>query len=309
MPTPLIPQEIYLLERFCSLERFGTLRDTWQAMVDHADDMLARYMLNLPHDLRSRPSYDQPDFVWGGKVLPNFRFSAQLLQDAYIKRAHGDYEALARAHGVTGDVRGFNDGHNADWMDDVEPGAAVKFDTLLREASRLAWPITITTSGIWGPGELTVAYDEIIKEPLNPPPSWPIYRLSPKVRVRSGDRTPQTGIYLPDIDGGFPTLLLKSDEPMTGEANEASVDSGYLPCTWTLIERVADSGGGIPGQEEKADAARTALRCPAGQPCPKAGYWMTPAKLDSRRMFKQGEVMPDLDSNYGATIWQWDEQE
>jgi len=42
---------------------------------------------------------------------------------------------------------------------------------------------------------------------------------------------------------------------------------------------------------------------------PEAGYWMTPAQLDSRRMFKQGEVMPDLDSNYGATIWQWDEQE
>ena len=33
---------------------------------------------------------------------------------------------------------------------------------------------------------------------------------------------------------------------------------------------------------------------------------MTPAKVDSRRVFKQGEVMPDLDSNYGATIWQWE---
>jgi len=26
-------------------------------------------------------------------------------------------------------------------------------------------------------------------------------------------------------------------------------------------------------------------------------------------LFKQSEVMPDFDANYGATIWQWDEQQ
>ncbi|SFZ77387.1 protein of unknown function [Chitinimonas taiwanensis DSM 18899] len=48
------------------------------------------------------------------------------------------------------------------------------------------------------------------------------------------------------------------------------------------------------------------LRCEAGQPCPQAGYWFTPAKADSRRAFKQGDIMPAVDSAYGATIWQWD---
>ncbi|SFZ77390.1 PoNe immunity protein domain-containing protein [Chitinimonas taiwanensis] len=47
------------------------------------------------------------------------------------------------------------------------------------------------------------------------------------------------------------------------------------------------------------------LRCEAGQPCPQAGYWFTPAKVDSRRTFKQGDIMPAVDSAYGATIWQW----
>jgi hypothetical protein len=56
-----------------------------------------------------------------------------------------------------------------------------------------------------------------------------------------------------------------------------------------------------------APAAR--LRSPAGQPCPKAGYWLTPAKADSRRLFKAGEVMPSLGGDYGETIWQWDEQQ
>lgn len=45
-------------------------------------------------------------------------------------------------------------------------------------------------------------------------------------------------------------------------------------------------------------------RCEAGQPCPQAGAWWTPAKPDSRSVFSQGELMPAFpDSTYGATIW------
>lgn len=49
------------------------------------------------------------------------------------------------------------------------------------------------------------------------------------------------------------------------------------------------------------------LRCEAGNPCPREGYWHTPAKTDSRRHFQVGEVMPDLHTDYGSTIWVWDE--
>ena len=51
------------------------------------------------------------------------------------------------------------------------------------------------------------------------------------------------------------------------------------------------------------------LRCEAGQPCPREGWWFTPAKAGSRRHFKQGEVMPAFSTDYGATIWQWDKQQ
>ncbi|MBS1210545.1 MAG: hypothetical protein H6R19_2943 [Proteobacteria bacterium] len=307
MPTPLIPQEIFLLERYCSLERLEKVRDTWRAMLDHAEDMMVRYMTRLPHDLRSRPSFEQPDFVWGGKVLPNFRETAIALEDACVKRAAGDYEALARAVGVKGDARGFRDGHTAEWMDEVQADGAYTFYKLLSIAEDLADPIDRTTSGIWRPGALTTRYVQVIKEPMDAPPSWPVYRLNANVQMRSGDRTPQTGIYLPDIEGGFPTLLLKHDDELRGRARRAKTDSGYVSCTWTLAERVADSGGGIPGEDQASSAEMLeSLRCPAGQPCLKTGYWMTPAKLDSRRYFKQGDVMPDLGSNYGATIWQWD---
>jgi len=48
-------------------------------------------------------------------------------------------------------------------------------------------------------------------------------------------------------------------------------------------------------------------RCEALHRCPRAGYWYTPAKQNSRRKFNSGETMPDFPgSSWGATIWYWD---
>jgi hypothetical protein len=45
----------------------------------------------------------------------------------------------------------------------------------------------------------------------------------------------------------------------------------------------------------------------AGESCPRAGWWFTPAKVGSRRYFKADEVMPIIEgSSYGSTFWQWD---
>jgi Protein of unknown function (DUF3396) len=46
-----------------------------------------------------------------------------------------------------------------------------------------------------------------------------------------------------------------------------------------------------------------------GLPCPRAGWWFTPAREGSRRHFAQGETMPELGSDYGASIWQWDDRQ
>lgn len=51
-------------------------------------------------------------------------------------------------------------------------------------------------------------------------------------------------------------------------------------------------------------------RVAGGEVCPQSGYWMTPAQLNSRRLFKVGEIMPIFaNSPYGATIWQWSQQQ
>lgn len=76
----------------------------------------------------------------------------------------------------------------------------------------------------------------------------------------------------------------------------------FYPAELADFGRSFKTGSG-PGVR---DADRLSLRCEAGQPCPSAGYWMTPAKVGSRKYFQQGEVMPSVTSDYGATIWQWD---
>jgi len=308
MGTPLIPQEIYLLERFCSPEWYAQMRDAWEAMLKHAENMLERFMHQLPPRYRARHLSEQPDIVWGERVLPNFRNTMQLLNEGYIKLVHGDLEALGRAYGVTGGIRGQTTDFPATWMNEVEPEAEATYYDLLYKADHYASPICTTSSGIWASGDLTTDYDEVINEPLNPPSTWPTYRLNRRVTVKSGDRVPQTGIYLPDVDHAFPTLLIKSDDPMLGEANEAMIrlpddSNGYAPTLWTLIERVADTSN-QPTTPSLVENIR--LRVEGGQPCPQAGYWFTPAKFDSRRHFKEGELMPKFDSDYGCTIWQWD---
>jgi hypothetical protein len=52
------------------------------------------------------------------------------------------------------------------------------------------------------------------------------------------------------------------------------------------------------------------LRVEGGQQCSATGFWFTPAGKDSRRHFQQGDIMPVfVGSQYGATIWQWSEQQ
>lgn len=90
-----------------------------------------------------------------------------------------------------------------------------------------------------------------------------------------------------------------------------------MPVTWRLIwqdERYLD--GVIPLEEAEylapaaAPATDTAqLRCEAGLPCPREGWWFSPAKPDSRRHFAHGEVMPAFSTDYGGTIWQWDKKQ
>jgi hypothetical protein len=81
------------------------------------------------------------------------------------------------------------------------------------------------------------------------------------------------------------------------------------PCKWYFVEQVQGEFDDAAELAESRGSESPGLRCDAGQPCPREGWWVTPAKTDSRRHFKHGEVMPSFTSDYGSTIWQWDENQ
>jgi hypothetical protein len=315
MSTPLNPQEIYLLERYTSVEYFGEMRDAWGAMIKHVEDCLDKFMHNLPLDYRNRALPEQPDAVWGEHVLPNFRATFQGLCKGYIELSHGDLSSLAYAHGPGSDFKGQMD-FWAEWMGehDVEI-----YRKLMGIATEKAGNIGFTDGAYWNAGTLSIRYNSKSRGALNPPPNWPSYRLVPSVKVATDARVTQNGIYLPDIDNSCAQFLSMEYDvapeasvfigmkdlflPDTGLKYGESAIHEKRPCIWTLVERVADQGG---ISSNPSLLAAKSHRVPAGQACPESGFYFTPAKADSRRHFTQGELLPGFDANYGMTIWQWD---
>ena len=96
------------------------------------------------------------------------------------------------------------------------------------------------------------------------------------------------------VESSYVNRRTGSDDKILDEEITGPID---WPSNWR--DDVADLG--MSGQQ--------VLRCEAGQPCPREGWWFTPAKAGSRRFFTQGELMPAFRTDYGATIWQWDERQ
>jgi hypothetical protein len=79
------------------------------------------------------------------------------------------------------------------------------------------------------------------------------------------------------------------------------------PCKWFFVERVEGEFDDEPETSgSSSESAETRIRLEAGDVCPRSGFYFTPARANSRQRFEQGNVMPDVGGDYGATIWQWD---
>lgn len=65
-----------------------------------------------------------------------------------------------------------------------------------------------------------------------------------------------------------------------------------------------DYARSMPRKPVRMDDGSEILRVLGGQACPTAGQWFSPAKADSARHFKKGDVMPVFESEYGLTLWQ-----
>lgn len=313
MNKKLNPQEIFLLERYISTDYFCELRDTWEQMVTHVDSCLEDFMRNLPKNYRSSPLPEQPDVVWGHRVLPNFRNTLQGLYTGFILLTHGDYKGLNQAWGPLGDFKGQMDFWSG-WMERKDENL---YGELLSKSVTLASNICCTERGGWGPNDLAKYCDQW--GPLNPPTRWPFYKINTSVRVASGDKLEQSGIYAPDVDNScaqflftgygvapLAKILVRIEpilDPATGEKYDEQPIFEERNCIWYLVEREAEID---IGSDDPYVSALKLIRLSAGEICPEAGFYFTPAKPDSRELFKKGQVMPDVESDYGRAIWQWD---
>jgi hypothetical protein len=77
----------------------------------------------------------------------------------------------------------------------------------------------------------------------------------------------------------------------------------------TYPKDLVDYARSMPRRPVSCENGEQILRVLGNQPCPREGFWFSPAHLDSLKLFKAGELMPALDSEYGATIWQWNRDE
>jgi len=243
MATPLNPQEVYLLERYSSLEYFGELRDHFAAMVKAGEQALAEFMRQLPPDYRSLPLYDQPDVTWGETVLPNLRSTLEGLNQGYIRISHGDLEGLGQALSVRSAFAGMRRDFSSDWM---SRAFEAQFDSECRKCSRPSTNISITAQAEWCCRDLNTLYTDESRGPLNAPPSWPKYRLNPRVRVKTDDRVPQDGVYLPDTPSSCAQFLTKGYVAWGAtvlENPDNPEDQGFtrVATTWTLVRKTRRS--------------------------------------------------------------------
>jgi len=318
MTAQIQAPEVYMLEKYSSLDYFVELRDQWEVLLRHVENCLESYMKNLPSQYRSQPLPEQPDIVWGHRVLPNFRDTMQALNEGVILISHHDYIGLHHAWGVRGDHKGQMD-YSTSWMANEDER---KYRKLLEEAVIYARNICITEGGDWNPLDLLNHYK--ISRDFSHPASLPAYRVDKNIFVVSGEKIKRTGIYMPNVRHSCAEFLsIRYDEAPLAKVYNGTRDIKDLTsgekwdeelileerrCTWYLVERIADSDNARSSNAlliEEAALSST-RRLASGEVCQEAGFYFTPARPESRRYFDKGDVMPTFDAAYGNTIWQWD---
>lgn len=116
----------------------------------------------------------------------------------------------------------------------------------------------------------------------------------------------------PTMDTGMNDLERVRAKPSRARNAMAFAAFTTRPCKWYFVEMIDgefDDTDSDPVGSTTLAQDTAASRCLAGQPCPREGWWFTPAKADSRQHFAQGQMMPAVGGDYGTTIWQWDEQQ
>ncbi|MEK8032528.1 hypothetical protein AACH06_17030 [Ideonella sp. DXS29W] len=307
--------------------------DHAQRLLQEAHDLFMRALSRAPNAADYAPVP-----VWGQAIKD------LLIQYPHARRmlAAGDYSGMIAFEGGLGRIpRGIAEG-NISWMGlnanafmEIIDAAASIADTFWRavtmskmygdsayRSGSSQWRVDLPRDMGIPSNEILRYYEESVYKTIGRPKEIPEYVADRTKICRTGDLVPWTGVWVPGAGMGTAALVfarqgLQVMQPAYEVAllSDDGEDIDEFQLNETQWHPVVQSGRlmPLPPAEEKADTdwnhAGGAARCEALRPCPREGWWVTPAKADSRRRFQLGELMPEVGGDYGATIWQWDERQ
>lgn len=104
-----------------------------------------------------------------------------------------------------------------------------------------------------------------------------------------------------------PTIYLLGKEHRDFAAG-AVADEAFVnqTCKWYFVEIINGEFEDFENTARLVAPATAPVRISGGEACVRGGFYFTPARVDSRRRFSVGEIVPEYESQYGRTIWQWD---
>lgn len=78
---------------------------------------------------------------------------------------------------------------------------------------------------------------------------------------------------------------------------------------WYFVEEIPDEFEQVDLPPQTSNMPQQTLRQTGGDLCNAAGFYFSPAQANSRRYFRTGDTLPKFESQYGETIWQWDQDQ
>lgn len=260
---------------------------------------------------------------WGGKMehlLQNFHNAKSAL-------THGEFAPMiAFCGGIETIPRGFKES-NMEWLSETDQqefmnrlNAAYSVASTFSDAIMMSimyssdnykngsadWHYEIPEDmGIVG-DHIARNYEEYIFPQL--PAEIPEYAPDTSVTCKTGEIVPWTGVWVPTTGMGSAALVFARKQLQIMQASyelEEIDEDEIFTVVDTAFHPVKPTGRMIPHPAFAQSTPKTRPNVPANTPCPEAGWWFTPALANSRRYFKQGEVMPSVGGDYGDTFWQW----
>lgn len=315
-----LSQEAHLWYVITSPQHMLAARDALQEAFD-----FLLLQVRLVPDAIDHPSVA----FWGDKIkglLDEFDHDLSMLK-------HGDFQAMIGWEGQLGSIpRGFDEGVR--WMPEhdefmrklnVSVSIAGRFWLSLVMSQMYCKAAYKNGSVDWHheiPEDMGIAGDGIARYYedsvfLMLPEEIPEYAPDESASCKTGEIVPWTGVWVPSMGMGSAALafarqgiqIMQSAYEIVSVDEDGEADSYELvDCVWHPVKPTGRMIKHPVMAKLRQELANARLRCEAGQRCPREGIWFTPAVADLRH-FELGEVMPEIKSDYGHTIWQWSQQQ